>query len=379
VIIISQAYSCSRNNAVQSTVPAEAMTRSVIFFYLITLSFCSQGQLDSSELELLKRLPMGTEVSIGLVENGKIEDQGFLLIGKKFVEVTNGKKLFEVGSITKIFTTMSALLVLDENQIDVGSQIDNYFPTYSDVPALGISFTELMSHTSGLPKMPSNFIWSALKNPSSPFLHYNEKRLLNYVRKFEKKDKIPKFTYSNLGMGLLGYLISYISNESLADIMTSRIFEPLEMSSTTLGLSKNQYDSVIGRKNSRGIPKHTWQFSDETKGAGNVYSNVNDLTTFLTFILDRENPNHKLKSMSMGMEHEFYSIDDYNGMAHGWRINKRKSQLFYHGGISFGFKSLMAFDNKSNRGIVILTNAKGLSREENEILKALCFSFLNRN
>ena len=48
----------------------------------------------------------------------------------------------------------------------------------------------------------------------------------------------------------------------------------------------------------------------------------------------------------------------------------------YHGGITYGYKSLIAFNRELEKGIVVLTNATGLSRKENKLLKQLCFQYL---
>ena len=77
------------------------------------------------------------------------------------------------------------------------------------------------------------------------------------------------------------------------------------------------------------------------------------------------------------MEQEQIIVNERESMGLGWRIFKNDAKIIYHGGITSGFKSLIAYNRKIEKGIVILTNAKGLSRKANKILKKVCYQYLN--
>lgn len=336
-----------------------------------------QSQVDSTLHTLLKKLPKDTEISIGTYDNGKIDKQGFILKKGQLQPINNMHKLFEIGSLTKVFTTLTALKILNRKNISTNGSIAPYFPKKIADRVNSITFQQLMTHTAGFPKMPNNFIWSALKRPSDPFLPYKEKQLLHYLNKrFQPKQK-PTFKYSNFGMGLLGYLIRAIEHKDLGDIYEQEIFLPLGMVHSSLGIQKDQYGIVASPKNRKGIPKRTWQFSQETAGAGALFSTIDNLTLFLDAVLQKNHADTLLNQSLEQMETVQHEIDSTSAMGLGWRINLAEPVVYYHGGITYGFKSMLAINLETKKGIVILTNAKGLSRKENAILKEVCFEFMS--
>ncbi len=342
---------------------------------LLFVHSISFGQSQSVDWEVLSTLPQGTDIAVGIFENGHIEKYGFVN-EKSGLKITgNANRLFEVGSITKVFTTLSALQTLDKGQIERHESIARYLPENAEEASERITFYQLMTHTSGFPKMPGNFLWSALRCPGDPFLHYCEERMIRFINRFTPREN-EDFAYSNLGMGLLGYLCSHLERTSLDSIMKREVFQPIKMKSTSLGISSNQFPSVVNPPRSNGEPKGTWKFSEATQGAGNVYSNIDDMTLFLKFILGSENYSKELFQSILDMERQEIRVSESESMGLGWRIHHSKSQIIYHGGITYGFKSLIAYNRLQAKGIVILTNAKGLSRKENAILREVCFKFL---
>src|SRR5699024_5667481 len=88
-----------------------------------------------------------------------------------------------------------------------------------------ITLEELATHASGLPRMPTNFY---PRNPQNPYVDYGEAKLLAFLKGFELPVAPPDapFEYSNLGMGLLGYLLAKQADVELEDLYQTKIFEP---------------------------------------------------------------------------------------------------------------------------------------------------------
>ena len=353
------------------------MKRFILIIFFLFQYCISFGQTDSLNWSLLSTLPKGTEIAVGIFENGEIEKYGFEVKKNGLLIKNNSSKLFEIGSITKVFTTLSALKILNRNRIQLSQPIIQFLPNNAQNTSKEITFYKLMTHTSGIPKMPNNFFWSAIRCPSDPFLHYCENRMFRFLSKFSPKIN-EEFGYSNLGMGLLGYLCTKIEKSTLDTIMKKEIFQPLNMNSTTLGLSKEQYKSVVNSKGFNGEPQRTWKFSDVTKGAGNVYSNMDDMMIFLRFLM-KQDTSCNLFPLLLEMEKEQIQINESQSMGLGWRIHLGNEQkIIYHGGITYGFKSLIAYNRYQKKGIVILTNSKGLSSKVNKKLKEVCFKYIEK-
>jgi len=161
--------------------------------------------------------------------------------------------------------------------------------------------------------------------------------------------------------------------------MKTEIFQPLDMDFTSLGLTRKQFKHVVGNNAVDKEPKRTWKFSNATKGAGNLYSNVDDMIQFLHFIFHPSILQNEISALTLHMEKEQLRINETERMGLGFRIYKSGNTIHYHGGITSGFKSLLAYNRHSEKGIIILTNAKGLSRKENTILKQVCINYLSQD
>ena len=97
----------------------------LLFFFNYVILF---GQSDALSINLLSGLPKGTEIAIGIYNQGEIQKYGYLIKKNNLVQTNNAHKLFEIGSITKVFTTLSALRILNKYQIGLHSSIYDLIP-----------------------------------------------------------------------------------------------------------------------------------------------------------------------------------------------------------------------------------------------------------
>lgn len=143
---------------------------------------------------------------------------------------------FRIGSVTKTFVATVVMQLVQEGRLSLDDTIEKHLPGL--VPNGGsITIRQLLSHTSGLPDYFSN------KRIYAPYLNGN----LTYVWahrtlvRIASRDK-PLFTpgargrwaYSNTGYYILGLTIEQVTGHTLARELTTRIFRPLHLSSTTL-------------------------------------------------------------------------------------------------------------------------------------------------
>jgi CubicO group peptidase (beta-lactamase class C family) len=182
---------------------------------------------------------------------------------------------FRLGSISKQFTAAAILLLDDRGQLKVDDLVKKHLP---DAPPAWdrVTIFHLLTHTSGIPSFTAFPDYSSRQSmPTFP------KEL---VRRFRDKplDFEPgeKWSYSNSGYALLGYLIERTSGEGYAEFLRKNLFEPLEM-------KDSGYDSpaaIIPRRASgyspgrKGSPVNT-RFLHMTVpyAAGGLYSTTEDL------------------------------------------------------------------------------------------------------
>src|SRR5262249_20556032 len=140
--------------------------------------------------------------------------------------------IFEIGSITKVFTGLLLAEMVERGLVKLDDPIQKYLPV--PVPQ-EITLLHLATHTSGLPCDPPG--WKP-RNNNNPFADYGTKELYAFLSSWRLEREIgTRYSYSNLGMGLLGHLLSLRVNMSFEDLVTRRICDPLGMDDTRIHLS----------------------------------------------------------------------------------------------------------------------------------------------
>src|SRR5204862_3607331 len=103
-----------------------------------------------------------------------------------------------------------------------------YLPADGKVPERGgkkITLQDLATHTSGLPRLPSNL---APKDPSDPYADYSVRQLYEFLSSYElPRDIGARYEYSNLGAGLLGHALARRAGMDYEALVRARNTEPL--------------------------------------------------------------------------------------------------------------------------------------------------------
>lgn len=318
------------------------------------------NQTDKYHVDLIHEKAVGypdqTQLSIGIITNGKVDLLGLKKESTKILAISNHHNIFEIGSITKVFTsTLLAKFVID-NKLQLNDEISQYIET----PLLGnpkISLVQLANHTSGLPRLPTNFDPSA--NPENPYKDYGEEKLTAYLSESlilsEKGENY--YAYSNLGMGLLGYVLTEITGESYESLIQRDIFFKYGMHNSTTDHTKSK-GLLVNGLNNVGNNTPNWELS-ALVGAGGILSSVEDLTKFMLAQFDNTNEELALTRAKT------LTIDHISDFGLGWEIINRKSgdTWYKHNGRTGGYTSVMIIDIKNKSGIVILSNISAYSSQ----------------
>lgn len=323
----------------------------------------SMLSLNQSELifEQSKTFPDKTEIAIAIIENGDTKFYGITRRNDTILPSNNHKRIFEIGSITKVFTcTLLANEVLD-GKIELDDDISDYldFPLKDSVE---ISFKQLANHTSGLPRLPTNLDLE-IADPANPYRNYGEKELQEYLTQELELSQAPgeKSEYSNLGAGLLGYLLSKIANISYEDLLQKKIFAKYQMSHSST--YRNEVDSLlVSGLNEDGEEVPNWDMS-VLMGAGGILSSVEDLAKFGTAQFDSTNQELELTRAIN------FTINEFVKLGLAWALIKRESgaEWYWHNGGTGGYTSTMILDIKTRNGVIILSNVSAYSKETGKI------------
>lgn len=316
-----------------------------------------------------KVFPNQTQIAIAIIKNGNVSYYGIKRNNDTISIFDNHKSIFEIGSMTKVFTSTLLSSFVIENKIKLNDFI-NYYLNLSLNNNTKISFKELANHTSGLPRLPSNFDL-AMVNSVNPYKEYNEEKLEEYLTNLLKlpQNSKEKYEYSNLGAGLIGYTLSKIENISYDNLLQTRVFSKYDMGNSTTNHNKVNGVYIKGLDD-KGNEVSNWDFS-VLVGAGGILSNTVDLSKFVVAQFDSSN-----KELELTREKTF-EINENMDIGLGWHIIKSKSRndWNWHNGGTGGYSSSMAIDTKNKNGIIILSNVSAFNPNMGNIDK-LCFELM---
>jgi len=302
----------------------------------------------------------GVGAAVGYIDNEKVE---YYTFGKKSVsdnDPITQDSIFEIGSITKVFTTISLLEMVKQNKIHLEDSIEMYLPGVKVPEKDGHKITvwHLATHTSGLPRMPDNF---KPKSRDNPYIDYSAENLYAFLNGLTlTKNPGEHHEYSNIGMGLLGHILCLIEKTDYETLIKKYICNPLGMKDTGVNLTPSmKMNLAYGHSVLK--TASNWDF-DVFAGAGAIRSNIKDMTIFLaanmgmidTPLYESIQASHAQKCPMAESDHVKQCI--------GWIANtQHDGTITWHNGGTGGYRSFMGFDIKNKKGVVILGNAGNCS------------------
>jgi CubicO group peptidase (beta-lactamase class C family) len=263
---------------------------------------------------------------------------------------------FEIGSMTKQFTAMLVLQMVNEGKLRLDGHVSDYLLYYRRDNGSRITISQLLSHESGVPNFTA--LPGFLDGPASR-THYG---VQEFVQKYCSGDLEfepgTKFNYSNSGYFILGAILEQVSGKSYETLLQERIFGPSGMkdsgythSETVIPHRATGYERTdSGFKNAR--------FYDMSIpfAAGALYSTVGDLLLWDDALYGEKLLPAKLRDLMFKP-----NLDSYG---YGWGILVPAAGSPYagesipmHGGAIFGFQSVIVRIIQHHELILLLDNS----------------------
>lgn len=327
---------------------------------LVTATNNVFGQLSVDSIKAIIKQEVASKRSksiiVGIVDargrqifaEGKLSD--------KYAIQPDGNTIYEIGSITKVFTSLLLADMSLNKQLDLKDPISKYLPKTVKTPIRNgkeISLLSLSTNRSGLPRNASNIDPKSLDNP---YAEYATKNLYEFISNFElSRDVDSKWQYSNIGYALLGDILAIVEQKDFATLVNQRICRPLSMNSTFFSLPPKQKLVIAPGHNETGQPADAWDLA--LAGGGGLRSNVNDLLNFAaanlgfinTGLLSAMELTHVLQAKKDGN-------DTYTTM--GWTLwNEDGKYLVFKDGGTGGYRSFLGIDKINKVGVVVLCNS----------------------
>jgi CubicO group peptidase (beta-lactamase class C family) len=314
-----------------------------------------------------KDFPNRTQLSVAVISKGKVDYYGVIIENDTLRPADNQDKIFEIGSITKVFTSSVLASLVVDNKLKMSDFVNTYYPiTFNN--GIKISFLDLANHTSGLPRLPENL---DLSNEENPYKSYGENELNEYLTKFLKLENNAgkKYGYSNLGAGLLGHILGLSQKKTFNELLQERIFKKYTMNNSYTSLEGIESKIVKGL-DENGQEVSNWEFA-VLFGGGGILSTTEDLAKFAQAQFDKKN-----KALELTRKPTF-DINKEMKIGLGWHILKSENDfnLIWHNGGTGGYSSSMVLDVEKKNGIIILSNVSAFNPKM-ENIDDLCFKLM---
>jgi CubicO group peptidase (beta-lactamase class C family) len=293
-----------------------------------------------------------------VAENGKvIFKKGYGMANMEWNIPVEPDTKFRLGSITKQFTSMLILQLVQEGKIKLEGKLTDYLPDYRKDTGDRVTIHQLLNHTSGIPSYTGlpNFFQEISRNPYG---------VSDFVKKFASGDLEfepgTKFSYNNSGYFLLGAIIERITGKPYEQALKERILDPVGMKNTGY-----DHSETILAKRAAGYEKRPGGYINAPYldmslpyAAGSLYSTVEDL-----YLWDQALYTEKLLSTQLKELMYKPALSNY---AYGWAVRKpplgaqdEPVMIIEHGGGINGFNTVITRMPESKNLIVLLNNTGG--------------------
>jgi D-alanyl-D-alanine-carboxypeptidase/D-alanyl-D-alanine-endopeptidase len=311
--------------------------------------------------------------SVGIVV-GLIEPQGRRVIAYGKLDQAdsrplNGDTVFEIASITKLLTALALAEMVQRGDVKLTDPVAKYL-TGVKVPERGghqITLEDLATHTSGLPREPSNL---KARSVYDPWAGYSFEDLSEFLSSYQlSRDPGGRFEYSNLGVALLGTALARRAGVNYEALIRKLITGPLGMASTAVTPTQEMAARLSAGHNYLLEPDPATK-SNIFAPAGALRSTVNDLLKLLSAVLGyTQTPLapairatlavHRPMAPLMARLVAVVAGGTGGDQIHlGWSSTREKGvEVVWHSGAVPGFRSFIGFDRGMRRGVVVLSNA----------------------
>ncbi len=259
---------------------------------------------------------------------------------------------YRLGSITKQFTSMLIMQLVEEGKINLEGKLSDYLPYYRKDVGEKVTIHQLLNHTSGIPSytdLPA-FMNDEVRNPY---------RVKEAIEKFCSGDLEfepgSKWKYDNSGYFILGAVIEEVTGKPYEAVLKENIFDPIGMSSTGYDHSEEIINKRASgyHKAGPGIINAPYMDMSLPYAAGSLYSTVEDL-----YVWDQALYTDKLVSDEI---REKMFTPYMNNYGYGWGIREQefggeKKKAISHSGGIFGFNTIILRYTDDRNLIILLCN-----------------------
>jgi len=334
--------------------------------------------LDSSQAwEVFKRAryyPNGTALSMCILEGDSDIYIGIERRNDSLVYIENRDSVFEIGSITKTFTGTILAKLVYEGRVRPEDPIQKFLPVplhQSSLNGEEVRLVHLANHTSGLPFEPANVREGKEHafDPYDPYKYYSTEALHEYLSNEMVLVSTPgeRRLYSNLGGGLLGYILTCVTKKSYEELVSESICTPLGMQHTFVELRPERERWMVQGRDQNGRPlPFGGGDCGALAGCGGIKSSARDLVKYIRANM-RDTTYFDLAQKTTKQ------FDEHLTGSLAWATySENGSHHVGAFGATGGYTCGLIFERSRRVGIVLLTNVSAFMPSQENNVERLC-------
>lgn len=261
---------------------------------------------------------------------------------------------FEIGSVSKTMTAALAAGLITQGKLALDDPLSKHVPEGTKVPEFDgqpIRIRHMMTHTSGLPALPSKL---AMTNLEDPYAALTDKQLYGSLGDVVLTAAPGStFSYSNFAMMLLSDIVARRSGKPFDTLIAEQIFVPLEMRNSFVGKAPKATRVAVGHLQT-GAKTSAWNFPPNYAGVGGVRASLDDMVHYVEAQLGTR---HSALDAAIVATQEQLADVQGSRVAMNWMLMASAGHTVHaHEGGTGGFSSLVAFDRSKGKGVVILSD-----------------------
>lgn len=306
-------------------------------------------------------------VSLAIIEDDRIAHFRGFGLARPGGEVPALQTPFFIGSLTKSFTALAVMQLVEAGKVELEAPVQRYLPWFLVADPVGsakMTVRHLLNQTSGLPYFTSNLVQAELDD--QPGATERQVRRLSTV--ILTNPPGGKCNYSNWNFDILGLIIEAASAETYADYIQNHIFDPLEMQhSFTTRAAAQLHGLAVGHRHWFGnpVPALNLPIQIAALPSGGLISCAEDMAHYLLAHLNRGQYGGTQVLSAAGMDELHRGAAEYvtfgissGSYAMGWFDQELGNlRVISHSGNVPDFSAFMAFIPEQRRGLVMLLNA----------------------
>ena len=260
---------------------------------------------------------------------------------------------FEIGSLSKAMQGLVVAGLVEAGKLELDLPLSDIYPADTELPGSDdnpIRLIHLLTHTSGLPRLPANL---APADVANPYADYSGSDLMEALANTSTSTQPGEtFAYSNFGAMALSHALMTHTGQPLHVLFDTYVLDPLEMGETSLG------GETVQGHDSAGKAVANWDFAYNLGGVGAIRSTPADLAKWLSATL---NPRGSAIEGALNRSRKELINAGGQRVGYGWlHLPLNDRFILAHDGGTGGFSSFAAVDIEREAASLVLMDTSML-------------------